>query len=118
MELQDFRTQVESWPRNQRGRLMLSESKKNLIRNIFSSSGLALVDFCEATGLKPGTVSKIAKGTKKVSHKKKPVKLKLFEPVKLILNQEESSWNVSGPNGLQVKCKNLSQLTQLWRALC
>ena len=118
MEIQDFIAQVNSWPRNQRGRLILSVSKKEVIGRMFSQSGLTLVNFCEATGLKMATVSKISKDAKKEIRKKRSVKLDLFRQVKVIPTQNDPIWHVCGPNGLQVECQNLSQLVQLWRALC
>ena len=118
MEIQDFRIQVEKWPRNRRGRLMLSNVKKEQIENAFRTSGLSVTEFSAAAGLKLATVVKILKGSKNVSLKVKRKKSHLFRSVTVTPSQEEISWSVCGPHGLNVKCKNLAQLAQLWRALC
>jgi hypothetical protein len=118
MEIQEFRNEVKNWPSNARGRLLLTDPKRSLIRSAYKASGLTVGDFCEVTGLKQVTVSKITKSSKKGTGKKKPPKEKLFQQVKFTEPPVDSSWSVYGPQGLQVKCQSLLQLTQLWRSLC
>jgi DNA-directed RNA polymerase specialized sigma54-like protein len=115
MEIPDLKNQAEQWPRNKRGRLMLSMKDKFLIETVFRKSGLNLRDFSYATGLKESTVSKILKaGLKKPRRYKSRMKAS-FHSVHI---SEETAWSVTGPRGLKIECKNLVQVTELWKSLC
>ncbi len=118
MGLHDLKIQVEACPRDQRGYFILTRSMKSLIRDVFKSSGLTVSDFCRATGLKIPTVSKILKSAKTRSPRGLSATPGLFHAVNINQVHEETSWSICGPRGLQVKCQNLLQVTQLWRALC
>ena len=113
----DERSKVSRWVRNNRGQLVLSDSKKDLIRSSIESSRLTISQFCAATGLKRPTISRIMRVTKKMP-KKNLKEENLFAEVKIVPVNEDGMWEVCGPQGLQVKCRNLWQLAQLWRALC
>lgn len=125
MSLQEFKLEVSQWGRNRRGRLSLDDIKKAAILTQFQKSGETLSAFCLLTGLKLSTVSKIINdGSNGKLAANKESSMGRFEPVKIFQsNKMESNrpnlcWRVSGPNGLEVNCDDISQVVQLWRALC
>ena len=120
MEIQKFKSIIESWPRNRRGRLIFTNSMRSEVQLAFTESGLTVHEFTVVTGLKLPTVVKILKNLAPRRRMRVPraKSSALFQSVKVVSAIETQGWSICGPRGLEVKCRNLSQVTELWKALC
>lgn len=91
------------------------------VKAAFIESGLTIHGFTAITGLKLATVVKILKDLIPRRRRSRTPRAKspaLFQPVKVVPSVETLNWSVAGPRGLEVKCRSLLQVTELWKALC
>jgi hypothetical protein len=120
LNIEEFKSEIEKWPRDKRGRLMLSAEKYSQIAEVLRASGQRPSAFSLETGLNLSTVFKSLRGGRKGARPriKRGVKeVAAFDQVKLV-EPAKAPWVVLGPSGIQVTCASINQLTELWRALC
>jgi hypothetical protein len=120
LEIEEFKSQVSGWPRDGRGRLILSPEKYALIEEVFSASGLSRAAFGGEVSLSVSTLYEALRRSRqglKSRQTRRPEGVGGFERVKVV-ESSPGPWVVSGPHGIKVTCANIDQLKQLWRALC